>query len=284
VRSKGLAPSWVMIGATVGLTAFIVAYGLSDRASKLPAAIGQTFCVAAYMVALFSCWRAAALYPKTSPVRLGWLAMGGTCFLSMFRHVALNPFFERLAGTRDRVYLISQTLQLPALILLLLGMLAIWWGVYRLGLGFRIRWLDCFGIACVAGIVPWAFRNDLSHAHSVHGVSTVFQAVSLGLLIAIGSVGLLLNGLSLQMGGGRFAVVMRCIAVAALTRSILTLSEGGREGYLLLWWTAFYSVPWIFAFGASYSCWLADTVKRGIRKQPYSDWDVSGLKRNRGME
>ena len=143
-----------MICATVGLTAFIVAYSLSDRASKLPAAIGQTLCVAAYMIALFSCWRAAALYPKKSPIRLGWLAMSGTCFLSMFRHAALNPFFERLAGTRDRVYLISQTLQLPALILLLLGMLAIWWGVYRLGLGFRIRWLDCLGIACVAGIVP----------------------------------------------------------------------------------------------------------------------------------
>jgi hypothetical protein len=266
MRRNGVTPAGVLVCGAVGLTSFLIACSLHDaRVGNLQDVIGQTFCTAAYIIALFSCWRAATLYPGNSPIRLGWLAMGGTCFLSSFRHVALNPLFVRLAGTKDRVYLISQTLQLPALILLLLGMLAIWWGIYRLGLGFRIRWLDLLGIACVAGIVPWTFRNSLSLAHSVHGLATIFQVVSLGLLIAIGSVGLLLNGLSLQMGGGRFAVVMRCIAIAALTRSILTLSEGGRDGYLLLWWMAFYSVPWIIAFGAASSCWLADTVKRGIR-------------------
>jgi hypothetical protein len=274
-RHKGLTPRGVLICGAICLTGFLIAFGIAG--SPLPSIVGQTSCSIAYAIALISCWHAAALYPEKSPIRLGWLAIGSTCFLSCSRHVALNPLFERFAGSKDRVFLISQTLQLPALVFLLLGMFAIWWGIYRLGLGFKVRWLDFIGIAGVAAIVPWAFRNSMSHAHSIHGVSTVFQQISLGLLIAIGGVGLLLNGLSIQMGGGRFAVVMRCIVAAALTRSILTLSEGGRDGYLLLWWMAFYSAPWAFAFGAAYSCWLTDSVERGMRNQTYLGWRVSGL-------
>ena len=40
--------------------------------------------------------------------------MGANCFLSLFRHTALNPFFEAWAGSKDRVYFVSQALQLPA--------------------------------------------------------------------------------------------------------------------------------------------------------------------------
>jgi hypothetical protein len=196
--------------------------------------------------------------------------MSGNCVLSVFRHLALNPAFESILGPQERVYFLSQAFQLPALTLVLLGMLSIWWGVYRLGLGFRLRWLECAGVVLVAAIVTWLFRDSLSHANSGHGVTAVFQAVSLGLLIGIGGVGLLLHGLSIQMGGGRLAVVMRCFAVYALARSILTLTQGNRESYSLVWWMCFFAVPWIFAFGAAYSSWLTDTVKRSIREQSYS--------------
>jgi hypothetical protein len=265
---QGVSPAAVLTCGTVAMAAYLITRS---------AVLGNLSCVAAYLIALLSCWRVAASYPTTSPIRLGWIALGGNCLLSALRHIALNPLFERLAGTRDRVPLISQSLQLPGLILVLLGLVAIWWGMYRLGLGFRIRWYECAFILAAAATVAWTFRHDLSHAHSPNGILTILQPVSLGLLIAITGVGLLLHSLSMQMGGGRLAVVMRCIAVYAFTRSLLNLWQGESESFALGRWLCFYTVPWIFAFGASYSCWLADGVRRSIRQQPYSDWDVSGI-------
>lgn len=180
-------------------------------------------------------------------------------------------------GSRERVYFISQSIQLFALICVLAGTLAIWWGVYRLLVGFRLRWKDFRGIAVIAALVVWASSSHISLSHSGQGELAFLQVFGLGLLIAIGAVGLLLHSLSMQMGGGRLAMVMQWIAAYALTRSALTLWQGWGGNESLVWWLAFYSVPWIFALGAAYSCWLADTVKRRIRHQPYGDWDVSSL-------
>ena len=268
MERKGVSPAVVLTCGTAAVILFAV---LRGSGFDTPSAIlGHAFCVAAYLIGLVSCWRVAGTYPNSSFIRLGWLAMGGNCILSVCRHLVLNPLFANFLGPRDRVYLLSQAFQLPALLLVLSGMFAIWWGVYRLGLGFRLRWLYCAGVIAAAAFLTWIFRDSLSHAHSGHGVTAVLQAISLGLLIGIGGVGLLLHGLSMQMGGGRLAVVMRCFAVYALTRTMLTLSQGSRESFSLVWWMCFYAVPWIFAFGASYSCWLADTVRRSIRQQSYS--------------
>jgi hypothetical protein len=209
----------------------------------------------------------AALYPTRSPIRLGWLAMGANCFLSMFRHTALIP--KRFLVSPDTVDIISQTLQLPALIFVALGLGAMWWGVFRLGLGFRVRWWECAGILVAAASITWTFRDNLSHAHSTHGIVTILQAVSLTLLIAIAGVGLLLHGLTMQMGGGRLAIVMRSVAVYALIRSLLNLSQGDGTHVPLAWSLCLYAVPWIFAFGAASSCWLADGVRQTIRRQSW---------------
>jgi hypothetical protein len=268
MQRNGLSPAAVLTCGVIAMAAFLVTR--SDVAGNLG-------CVAAYLIGLVSCWRVATLYPAASPVRLGWVSLGGNCLLSACRHIALNPLFEGVAGNKERMYLISQAVQLPALILVLLAMVAMWWGMYRLGLGFKVRWYECAGILAAASMVAWTFRNDLSHAHSSQGILTILQPVSLGLLIAITGVGLLLHSLAMQMGGGRLAVVMRCIAVYAFTRSLLNLWQGENVTFALGRWLCFYSVPWIFAFGASYSCWLADGVRRSLRKQPYSDWDVSNI-------
>jgi hypothetical protein len=278
MKKKGLKPQAVAILGAFGILCFLAAHRFTG-APDWPDVTGQGFCAVAYLTGLVSCIRAAALYPKGSPVGWGWLALGGNCLLSIFRHLALNPLFAGLFGSRERVYLASQTIQLPALICVLVGMIAIWWGIYRLKLGFRIGWLDWAGVACAAAIVAWAFRNNLSLSHSGQGILGVLQPLSLGLLIAIGGVGFLLHGLASQMGGGQLAAVMRWIAVYALLRSGLTLTEAWRDRFSLLWWMVFYTVPWIFAFGAAYSCWLVDTVRRGIGKDFHPGWDASGLTR-----
>jgi hypothetical protein len=144
-------------------------------------------------------------------------------------------------------------------------------------MGFSVRWFDCVGVVAAAAIIVWLFRSHLSHAQTGHGVVAMLQQVSLGLLLSIGGVGLLLHSLAMQMGGGRLGVVMRCVAMYALTRSLLTLSQWNRDSYAFVWWLFYFAAPWIFVFGAAYFCWLTDTVRRSIGKQPYSDWDVSGL-------
>ncbi len=159
---------------------------------------------------------------------------------------------------------------------MLFGSLCFWWGIYHLGLGFRLRWLDGAAIVTAASLITWAFRNHLSHSEE-HGLIAMLQMLCLGLLIAIGGVGLILHGLTMQMGGGRLAIVMRCIALYALTRSLLTLSQGVRDSFSVVCWLCFYSVPWIFAFGAAHAAWLTDTVRQSIRKQADLDWDMPDL-------
>jgi hypothetical protein len=268
INRNGVSPAAITACWIVGVGMFAVLRSMGFV--TLSFALEHAFCVLAYLMGLVSCWRVAGTYPRGSPTRLGWLALGASCILSVFRHLALNPVFENLLGSRDRVYLLSQAFQMPALLLVLSGMLAIWWGLYRLGLGFRLRWLECAAVVLAATLVAWIFRDSLSHANSGHGVTAVLQTVSLSLLIGIGGVGLLLHGLSNQMGGGRLAVVMRCFAAYGLTRSILTLLQSNSESYSLLWRMFFFSAPWMFAFGASYSSWLTDTVKRSISRQSYS--------------
>ena len=120
---NGLSPNVVLSCAAAGLAAFLLTR--SDIA-------GSFCCVAAYGIALLSCWRVAAQYPAGSPIRLAWIAMIGNCLLSAFRHIALNPALESTIGSQDRVYLLSQALQLPALLCALLGLGGMWWGMYRL--------------------------------------------------------------------------------------------------------------------------------------------------------
>lgn len=261
---KESSPQFVMTCgiAGAGMFAILGAMGFGPAADI----VGHAFCVIAYVMALAWCARVAGTYPSRSFMRLGWLAMGGNCVLSIFRHSVLNPAFESWLGPRDRVYLLSQTFQLPALLLVLLGMLSIWWGLQRLGIGFRIGWMEWLAVAAVSGTVTWMFRNSLSHANSPHTLTAVLQAISLSLLMGIGGVGVLLHGLSMQMGGGRLALVMRCFAVYAITRSVLTLTQSHRDSYSLFWWICFYLVPWMFALGASYSSSLTETVKRKIRQ------------------
>jgi len=273
----GLTPTGVTICATAGLGLFLVTRIIQGPSNDLPEVIGEASCVVAYLIGLHSCWHLAVLYPRKSPVGLGWLAMGGNCFLSVFRHLALNPLLRKAIGLQQRVYWISQSTQLFALICVLIGTLAIWWGIYRLLIGVRLHWRDFRGIAVMAALVIWAVGSHVSLSHSGQGGIAFLQVFSLGLLIAIGAVGLLLHSLSMQMGGGRLAMVMQWIAAYALTRSTLTFTQGWGLDSSLAWRLAFYSVPWIFALGAAYSCWLADSVKRGIGWQPCRNWDVSSL-------
>src|SRR5580692_6846503 len=94
IDPKGFSPTAVLTCGAASLAVFLVTR--SDVAGNLG-------CVAAYLIGLLSCWHVAALYPARSPVRLGWIALGGNCLLSAFRHIALNPLFERIAGSKDRV-------------------------------------------------------------------------------------------------------------------------------------------------------------------------------------
>lgn len=277
---KGFSPALVLTCGLAALSTYVVTRILVESGhawfrADLPAILGQAFCAVAYVVGWTSCRCASALYPRNSPMRLGWLALGTNCVLSVFRHTVLNPLFEPLAGSTDRVYFLSQTFLFPALTCALLGLLAIWWGFHRLGLGFHGRWTDCAGVLVLATLLTWIFRGYLSHSRSGAAAVMILQQLNLVLLLSIGGVGLMLHHLAMQMGGGRMAVVMRSVAIYALSRSLLTLSQGDREAYAYLWWVCFYAAPWVFVFGAAYFCWLAETVRRSIGRQAYWDWKIS---------
>src|SRR6201999_978534 len=117
MERKGVSPAVVMTCGAAAVTIFAFLRGMGFNQSS--AILGHAFCVAAYLIALVSCRRAAGTYPRGSFIRLGWMAMGGNCILSSFRHLALNPAFASYLGPPDRIYLLSQAFQLPALLLVL---------------------------------------------------------------------------------------------------------------------------------------------------------------------
>ena len=77
MERKGASPAVVVSCGTIAGVVIALAHSLGSE--ELSSIFGHTFCVAAYLIGLVSCWRVAGTYPKNSYIRLGWLAMGGNC-------------------------------------------------------------------------------------------------------------------------------------------------------------------------------------------------------------
>src|SRR5581483_5084688 len=207
------------------ITPRVVAFGLAGEALLLvgfylPAAFGWTarFRLAeaivmtisgalAFSIALVLSLEVAAEYRQARWARLAWLMLAANAALSLLKRSIGSPLFDfMMEGYRTSPLrgLLDNLLVVPANLCLLAGLLAMWWGFHRLGLGFRIK------------------RRDYA---AMAGVAALFLTLllGLGLLAVISAFGLVLHRYAVRMGDGRLAIVMRWLMVYVLLRGVLVL-------------------------------------------------------------
>lgn len=180
------------------------------------------FC--AYGVALVVCWRIADEYREAKWMRLAWLALTLNAGLSLLR-----PFVRplpawghpvELYNTPPEYALLMHCILVPANFCLLLGLLAIWWAYHQIGLGFRLGKRDILAVLGLLALMMafLVFGDLLTEAQAYYRATTILQIVAQAQMFLIAAASLLLHRVSIQMGSGRQAIVLRWMTIYALWR------------------------------------------------------------------
>lgn len=240
----------------------------------------------AYALAFLICWHVAEEYRGTKWMRWAWLALTIDAGLSLLR-----PFARPMAllgqpvdlyVTPPHYALFLHLVLVPANFCLLLGLLAIWWAYRETGLGFRLRWRD--GVAILGLLVLmllfFIFRDLLTEAQAVYRLTSVLQLIAQLQMFLIAAASLLLYRVSIQMGSGKLAMVLRWMTIYALFRlgMVLTVSLARfffpQRLHLIadvaeFGWQA---APWLFALAVAYRAELtalaAERLARMRNTQP----------------
>jgi hypothetical protein len=204
------------------------AWGWTSRFRLTEAIIMTVAGTLAFGIAWLLCLEVAAEYRQARWARLAWLLLAANAALSLLKRSVGSPLFDFLAeGYRTGPLrgLLDNLLVVPANLCLLLGLLAMWWALHRIGLGFRIERRDWAAMAGVAALFLTLLisRESLSQGQSPYLISRVLQPAGLALLALISAFGLVLHRYAVQMGDGRLAAVMRWLMVYVLLRGVLVL-------------------------------------------------------------
>src|SRR5215475_3377350 len=234
-----------MLGTRI--TPKVVAFGLGSELLLLaglyvPAAFGWTprffFAEAVIMTiagilafgsALLLSLEVAAEYQSRWP-RLAWLMLAASAGLSLLKRCVGSPLFDlhtggyRVSPLRG---LLDNILVVPSNLCLLACLLALWWSIHRLRLGFRIERRDYAAMAAVAAlfVTLLLLRGNLSQGQSPYIISRFLQPIGLGLLAVISAFAVALRRYTLRMGDSKLANVIAWLMVYVLLRGALVLAR-----------------------------------------------------------
>lgn len=222
-----------------------------------------------YALAFLLYAAASREYSHDKWMRWGWRFVAANALVSIGRNTISTPLLNSvwpgyldspLSEFHHRVVIFI------ANSFLLLGLLSLWWGYQRVGLGFRIGRRVYAEIALILVLM-------LALIFSVRGDPTGLMVLSAA---AVASV--VLYDMAVQMGGGKLAVSLRLLTFYALLRATLVLIEvplglsmpWDRQTHdiiltldLLCWRT----VPWILALSAAYRAELTVHAKKALERQ-----------------
>lgn len=178
----------------------------------------------AYGLAFLVCWRIADEYREAKWMRLAWLALTLNAGLSLLRPFARPlPWWGQpveLYSTPPEYALLLHCILVPANFCLLLGLLAIWWAYHEIGLGFRLGKRDIAAVLGLFGLMFafFIFGDLLTEARAYYRATSVLQIIAQIQMFMIAAASLLLHRVSIQMGSGRLAIVLRWMTIYALWR------------------------------------------------------------------
>jgi len=206
------------------------AFGWTPRFSLTEAVIMTVAGILAFGAALLLSLEVAAEFRQARWSHLAWTMLAANAAISLVKRSAGSPLLDfavqgyRISPLRG---LLDNLLVVPANLCLLIGLLAMWWGYQRLGLGFRIEWRDRAAMAGVAAlfVMLLLFRGSLSQGQSPYLISRVLQPLGLGLLAVSSAFGVVLHRYAVRMGDGKLALVMRWLMFYVLLRGVLVLAR-----------------------------------------------------------
>ncbi|MFN7930059.1 MAG: hypothetical protein U0Y68_19475 [Blastocatellia bacterium] len=234
----------------------------------------------AYALAFFICWNVAEEYRGTHWMRWAWLALTLDAGLSLLRPfsrpMALLGQAVDLYVTPPHYALFLHLVLVPANLCLLLGLLAIWWAYHETKLGFRLRRRDGVAITAlfVLMLLFFLFRELLTEAQAVYRLTSNLQLFEQLQLFLIAAASLLLHRVSIQMGSGRLALVLRWMTIYALFRlgMVLTVSLARfffpQQLHLITDLAEFgwQSAPWLFAVAVAYRAELTALAAARLKR------------------
>jgi len=202
--------------------------GQTPRLRMIEAIIMTVSGLAAYGIALLLSLEISTEYRRSPWARAAWLLLAASAAISLLKRSAGTPlldFVDAEYRTGPLRGLIDNLMVVPANLCLFAGLLALWWAIHRIGLGFRIGRRDWAMMAGVTGLflLMFIFREDLSQGRSPYLLSRILQPVGLGLLGLASAFGVVLHRYAVQMGDGRLAAVMRWLMFYVLFRGALVL-------------------------------------------------------------
>lgn len=271
----------MMLHLLLWLALHLPAYlGFTQHHFMGEAAIRTTALCTAYALALLLNLRIAGEYKNAPWLRLAWMALAGNAGFSVLRILAESQLFNLLAEgyTRSSLHGLLQHLAIvPANALLLLGLLAMWQGYHRVGLGFTIERRDYAAVVLILGLMAalLVFREGLSEARSSYLTARYLQQSGLILLSLCAATSVVLHRVAVQMGGGKLAVTLKFLAFYALLRAVLVLIQawfrlaapelnnplGTTALYLDICWQA---APWLATLAAAYRAELTTHAAREL--------------------
>ncbi len=207
-----------------------VAFGWTSRFRVAEAIVMTISGILAFGIATILSLEVAAEYGQARWARLAWLLLAVNAAISLVKRSIGSPLFDfiwedyRVSPLRG---LLDNMLVVPANLCLLGGLLALWWALHRIGLGFKIEPRDYVAMLAVAALflTLLVLREDLSQGRSPYMMSRVLQPAGLMLLGVISAFGLVLHRYALIMGDGRLAIVMRWLMFYVLLRGVLVLAR-----------------------------------------------------------
>ncbi|HJZ69606.1 MAG TPA: hypothetical protein VKF81_15890 [Blastocatellia bacterium] len=206
------------------------AFGWTPRFRVTEALVMTVAGILAFGIALLLSLEVAAEFRQARWSYLAWMMLAANAAISLVKRSAGSPLFDFVtAGYRTSPLrgLLDNLLVVPANVCLLIGLLAMWWGYHKLGLGFRIEWRDRGAMAGVAALflMLLLFRGSLSQGQSPYLISRALQPLGLTLLAVISTFGVVLHRYAVRMGDGKLALVMRWLMFYVLLRGVLVLAR-----------------------------------------------------------
>ncbi len=158
-----------------------------------------------------------------------------------------------------------------SLLLLTMGLAAMWRSYASIGLGLRFRAIDLFIAVALAGIgwKIWMLRDLMNDAHSIYPFIRVLQSASPAILLIPALLGLVLHRISQEMGKGQLSQSLTLLVLFLSFRMCGLLA--GLSPVLSPYagmpaMSAFFGASWLFALAVFHRLQMTVSVEGMVRR------------------
>jgi len=275
--SPRITPAWVWIavlgtfsGALIQRGGVILGYWGQVNNPTLAFSLIIVF---AYVVSLLLCLRIAREHANSPAMHFAWMLFAGSCALSIVRHgvqcAMATGFFPNFHG--EASYLPTQLPMAVALVLLFVGLLAMWSAFSALGLGFHATRVDVAMVTLMLLMLPpILFRDPERVPKFVTGWIAILPFAGAVLLPGCAGIAVFLHRTAMQMRGGetaRFLQFLICYPAMRLVAMLIAVDSrlNAIPALTVLGYAIFHTAPLVFTLALAYRWRITATAAAAMQ-------------------